>query len=1010
MNEIPHPEVMNLAPKPIKEIVGSILESKFSPEDRNEAGSRINLLRCQLMLAIDDAIPDDMRKNGGAAAIIEGVETSIWNDAQQEILEKAENGNIKDVLRKAINLEIDGKKMGILSYINNKVQTYAGSPAGQTEPIPAPTAQIPPAPEQAAPEEETVVVAPPPPEILPPEPIIEPVQITVPAPEPAPEPTAEPKPEPTAEPEPVEEPAPAFTPTPYETSRPAPEYPAIPGGHEPYPPYIPTLGDQEFLSRIQTSQNIPAEPEQDEAVAPAPEPAPKSTAEPDEERVDEPLPPEPTKEEIGRISADDIPEVTEEIIAEISLPEQPEDKERLAWAKDLFERISDFWERKGGTIRKTALVGALLISLVTSMQLIPKPFTPDNLPQEPVKIENRISHASQIANFIDGETDIPADVRDRIKSDLEYIGSQNKELEVDKKDVLEDKDFVYPDSELCLRDILFIIDRLGKKSLDKTVMVEENDYLDKYARTAELLLNAKMQHPQAVKFKLKTQFGRYHIEPVDWQESVRVKESESADFLVVGGELESVAAAIHAADKGESVILLYSGPLGGLNAKEGGNMRFFDYVSSAPISDSQRKIMGVLGMTGDRSYSVPPDASDRLQRMLTSEYAGRIKVVQTDSYNSIHLNFNQQREIGSVTTNEGVQIKAKYVIDAEPTAILAEKAGLDIDIDTPNISYGVVFDVDGIDAETLKLLSSRDAISPETLKALADISEEEIAKNPTLAEKYQKYQSSLTAKTTTINHNASWGYLKLALAFDFYMNCLEYKEQNPVQKQKLSDLNSSRNLNGFNVSILGNEATFNSISYVGYKKAIYQNDHSLTKDKQFSDIREIDLPCFEEFLIEITHKNLSVRCPDQFYVRQSSACYYTENQYKDSDFSNEQIPAAKKGLPMTYRIDLRTAKPRDKYENDCLNKIYHFQDTFDGKPANWLIRPETSLTKVKNLGIVSPAIAPPKYVGALRIQQNLIGTSQSLVDLYMLKDSQGKSQLVASAAKNLESKTATKNE
>lgn len=650
---------------------------------------------------------------------------------------------------------------------------------------------------------------------------------------------------------------------------------------------------------------------------------------------------------ITKISVDDIPDYTEKISINAI--------EKKLWSNRIWESIQNILPKKISA--KKAVAAFMLLSLLAGSpdknlrKNIPFDAKPKTFTSEQVKIIEKSNYNEKVAGLLQELTKIPE----------KPIFNEN--------DIIKDDIFVKNESQLYSRDIVYYIDRLTKKIFTYHPN-PSYDLLEKYKNTVGLLLSAKRDYPQAVKFNVRIKNEKCQIEPIDWQENIEVKKKFNSDVVIYGGELESVVTAVEAADKGLSVTLVYSGVLGGLSSDTGGNMRYFDAVSGLKVSSAQKKIMhDALKMEKDNEWSIPDNVSEKLSIYLQKHYKNKIHIIPTASYNSTHLNIANNK-INNILLKEGVKISATRFIDVEPESILAEKAGIPMTIETPNLAYGMVFDVKNLSSQDLHQLTSSENLDPDKILKHFKINKNIIFSDQKLAKKYYTLKNNLN-KPTKANKYVSYGYSAAAEAFDFYMNCLEIKSSNE-ERGKIHELNQARRSGGFNVASHKNSATFNSISYQFgsiSKKAIRQNDHSLTKDKQFSNLREIEIPGLEQYLQFVCHNNnLVVRMPNQLYVRQAPAIFETKNNYNNSDFTAKYNPNI---LQMSYPNDVRGFELRDQFDQVSL---VNFEQPL------WNINPNTTQTNIDNLNIIGKSAVQGQYMGALRIIQNLMSTGVALVD------------------------------
>lgn len=552
------------------------------------------------------------------------------------------------------------------------------------------------------------------------------------------------------------------------------------------------------------------------------------------------------------------------------------------------------------------------------------------------------------------------------------IRFDGEDLNLPMEEVAADPHFVYPGSRLSSRDLLFRADRLERAERDRPSALPE--VRRKRFLTRDLLVAARFEWPQAVRFRLDATSGMLHVRPVDAPLPVRDRRSYRADVAVVGGELESVVAAMIAADAGFRVLLLYAGPLGGLSSDAGGNLRYFDGSQTAPRPAAQRRLMHEgLGMTTDNLWALPDSVSARLQQYLEKRYGARIRVLPTRSYNSLLV----EREGGGISgiqTEEGAWIRADRYLDTDPEARLSEKAGLSLDLETPSLAAGLVFNVQGLALEGWRRLDSFHRRSPGEIASLAGAAASPAPGKPTTEalEKLRRVRSRDRPRRT---RHTAYGYSTLGEAFHLFMlskaERLAEREGPGRRLAAIRSLNEVRVTSGFNVSLNGSPA-FNSLSY-RFPVPLLQHDHEISEER-FRAFREVEGPGIQEFLRRVTgNPGLVVRLPRQFYVRKASAFVRTRWSYSASAFRSGSLS----GWWMSYPMDFRGLQPMDRGEAYQLRALF-FGGSL-GRPA-WRCLPETSVTEVSNLWSINKCSVTPRYFGGLRILQNLINTSAALVE------------------------------
>jgi hypothetical protein len=438
-----------------------------------------------------------------------------------------------------------------------------------------------------------------------------------------------------------------------------------------------------------------------------------------------------------------------------------------------------------------------------------------------------------------------------------------------------------------------------------------------------------------------------------------------ADVVIVGAELSSLSTAIAAAERGFSVVVVYAGPLGGLSADTGGNLRYFDVMTGTSHPPCQLKLFRQgLGMGG--LVAVPPQTDRRLSAFFGSNYAGRISFVRTRSYDSLHADRSPGR-LEAITTDEGVRIRGTYFLDMDPESRVAEKSGIPMDINTPHLSYGVVFDVAGLTEPCWEALKGHELIQPEQIMRLAGVIPEVLHASQRASHSRERLTKELARDFTHVYDTYAYGYCALAQGFDFYMQCRELVEPS----DDLRWLNERRCMSGFNISKQPRAATFNSVSY-RLAKNILQHSHSL-HDDDFAPIRRTEIPALQAYLHYVTGSDLlRVRMPNQFYVRKATAFFSTLHPYQPSEFN---LPPSTP-FHTHYLMDLRDLSPRDNYgwrivvRNMAISKGKYF----------WECRPSATYTRIQNLFLVNKCAATPAFFGGQRIEGNQINLGAALIE------------------------------
>lgn len=662
-------------------------------------------------------------------------------------------------------------------------------------------------------------------------------------------------------------------------------------------------------------------------------------------------------------------ELVPEMEQQINEEDIPLDEPTEPWLHKVWQKWQT-WQKKVPRMALSALFGLTLLSATTN--------------------NVNTSSAAQASNYqvtLQETLRASPDVGEEREQNLapngltvsELLPQLNQEFVFAPNELLLDETYVHAGSELYTQDIEFRVDRLTRMLQEGGPDVRE-EFGEQYTNTIKLLLSGKSRWPQAVKFKMVSSRDGLRIEPIDYSSDIEITESKEADVVVVGGELESITTAIEADNQGRSVTMVYAGPLGGLSADNGGNMRFFDAVTSVGMTAAQQEVMQALDMTEGNYWSIPDHVHEKLAAHLAQKRPN-ITLVATDTYNSLHITSDSTEgrpTIKEIVTEEGVQVGGNYFIDTEPEAVLADKLGLPSDVETPNIAYGLVIDLVGVEAEDLDSLTEESArLRPEAIMEYAGISPEVLANNPKLQASYNNLQAAFAKTTHLDNQYCSWGYAALGKGYTFYMQCQEAVATGK-EKGQITNLNEQRRMDGFNVAHREGSVTLNSISY-HFSKRIKQHDHDIQKDPEFVDIRTVEKQHLTEYFRYVTgKKDVGVRLPNQLYVRQAAASYKTATKYGPDAFQTvDESKPVKDELSMRYHVDLREAVPRDEYD-EVLSKIQKVGD--EKGLAEWKINPATAYSgDISNLFLVNKSAAENEFVGNLRIIQNLMGTGVAVV-------------------------------
>lgn len=532
--------------------------------------------------------------------------------------------------------------------------------------------------------------------------------------------------------------------------------------------------------------------------------------------------------------------------------------------------------------------------------------------------------------------------------------------------MVSDPDFLCPGKPVYSRDLLFRLDRLRRAADD----MAEGPERERYRRTIQLAEEARRAWPQVTRFQVEADGQGMTLSPLDWDPQPRIARELKTRLAVVGGELESIIIAMAAADRGWPVVLVYAGPLGGLCSDTGGNLRYFDGEPFLPRPPEQLRLFrDALGMAANNFWALPPGISGRLERYLRSYYAKSITLLRTATYNSLHVEMRADALTG-IVTGEGTRVVAKTYIDTEPEGRVGEKAGLTPSVITPNLSYGLVFDVEGLRASDWMHLPAH--VTPERVCAMAGMSLGDLPGDSAAHRSAEAMRRMSATERTHIFTNTRFGYSTLAEGFNLFMQCRGLRDTNPA----LRWLNKARCTSGFNISIAGGLATFNSVSY-HLVASVLQEDHDLRQSEQLRPLTKVEQPGLRDYLASFFQdRNVRVVFPPQFYVRKASAVFAMAHPYGSQDFLNLMPRPNGDGLWMSYAMDLRDLRPRDDIERASMLDF----EGFAGGRRTWGCRGSAAKTAVGNLYLVSKSAMPARYYGGMRILQNLINTGAALVN------------------------------
>jgi len=525
--------------------------------------------------------------------------------------------------------------------------------------------------------------------------------------------------------------------------------------------------------------------------------------------------------------------------------------------------------------------------------------------------------------------------------------------------LLSDPAFLKEGGRVCSRDLAYLAvycDRAAKAGMEDPTRL---------ANTRRLAQKALAEYPQTTWFQFERSGRSYRLSPLGPTDEKPIREAK-ADIAIVGGELSALCTAVEAADAGYDVAVVYAGPLGGVASDEGANLRYFDVMRQTSHPAGQKKIWSYLKVPG--YCALPANLSRKLERFFQERYFQKVQLIKTRSYDDLSAVVRSGRVVEAVTA-EGTAVRAERFIDMDPEARLAEKCGLPRDTDTQHLSYGLVFDLKGIRPQDWNPLGDRARVTPEAIAKLAGADLGAVSRD----------RASLASLKTLRKHNAKGrnlvgasyrlGYQALAQGFDFYMRCLGSRDP---QNKKLAWLNSRRCVSGFNIATFYKDAaTFNSVSYK-FRQSILQHSHSLTRDPLFEPIRSVEMPALQAYFRWVSgNPKLTVRMPEQLYVRRASAFFPTRQPYQKAEFN--KTPTAP--FHTFYPMDLRDLHPRDPYSWPIIERYVKL-----AKHSHlWDCRPSAAMTDLANLYLVNRSAVTPVFYGGQRIEGNQINMGAALV-------------------------------
>jgi hypothetical protein len=308
-------------------------------------------------------------------------------------------------------------------------------------------------------------------------------------------------------------------------------------------------------------------------------------------------------------------------------------------------------------------------------------------------------------------------------------------------------------------------------------------------------------------------------------------------------------------------------------------------------------------------------------------------------------------------------------LDTDPESRVAEKAGLEFDALTPNLPYGLVFDVPNITRSDIESLVRNNRFSPLAISQFAGVPLNEVDQHHLAKASLVKLQKDISSDFAHDRGNYWLGFKSVAEGFNFYMQLKGVNSDSDGLKM----LNRARRTSGFNIALNGGSGNFNSISY-SFGFTLLQHAHSLSKDDRLRPLREIEVPELQRYLRYVTNNpSLTVRMPEQFYVRKSTAHFMTKHPYARADFKREKPESGNRW--MMYPMDYRSISPRNSRERTQFNRLF-----WSGDVVYWQCRPNVCETEIQNLYLLNKSMLTPEYSGATRILQNFVTTGVALAE------------------------------
>ncbi len=623
--------------------------------------------------------------------------------------------------------------------------------------------------------------------------------------------------------------------------------------------------------------------------------------------------------------------------------------------------MSEEAERKKVSRRRLLQLGGGIATTITAAVVLEKVISPP-VSQKTTETRRAFIESPSLATLY-------ADIKEPV----------TEQLFIERGSLIEDKEIIHTGSIVHTGDLL---DRWTY--LARELAETQEDHLNaatliKYRNTILLCRSAKDLYPQAVKFQFIEKDGKLTIIPLDWKEKVAVRREIKSDLVIAGGEIEAIVAAMHAVKKGMRPTLIYqTGKLGGLNSDTGANMAYFDAVNNGTVKPPEEMVelfqIG-LGMPAGSLISLNNEGLDqKLHRFLKTHYP-TVTLIPTRTLNSTHTRTLTTDVLGKaprieLVTEEGTQIHANNMIDMSTECLIGEKLGLDMTPDTPNLAYGMVFDIKNIKHPELNATVKDGRLHPDKILVLMGLTHTAVDEHEELKPYYRECLAA-QSKNTNYSPSESWGYAALGNAFNFYMKLQEF--HGPAELRGIiKELNQLRLVDGFNVAYhQGDRATFNSISWK-FKKRLYQSDHSVHTDPEFAAIRQVEIPLLQQFMRQIVgNDSLTVVLPQEMYVRQATAHFPTSLERTRHDLSH--TPLGDPEDSFKYYNDYRGLTPRNQWDT--------YPAELKGEtPVYMKADPRFTVTVIPGVYLVNKNAQSAVTFGIGRIQQNLALQARATVD------------------------------